>query len=72
MYSLDDPTAGTYGNKDFGYMEEYVFCSVLFYSVLFYCSSFLHSSFLFLSVISLPPYLPPLSLIHLLLHACIL
>ena len=24
IYSLDDPTAGTYGNKDFGYMEDYM------------------------------------------------
>lgn len=24
IYSLDDPTAGAYGNKDFGYMEEYM------------------------------------------------
>eukprot|EP01034_Spumella_vulgaris_P031088 gene31088-38420_t len=24
MYGLDDPTGGTYGNRDFGYMEDYL------------------------------------------------
>jgi len=25
MYGLTDPTAGAYGNANFGYMEEYMF-----------------------------------------------